>query len=313
MAMLLLGIASLVFFLAPAYARPPVYTTTAPEPTYHLGWVYLENDCPLARLRGYDLNRETVEPGETVRATLYWEVLEETRENYTLFAQLFGQQGAKVGQRDTYPGLGHYPTSFWQPGQTVVDEISIRVDREAGAPSRLRLDVGLYRPGEGRLDVVDEQGDAVGGATAGWLKLASTRETAPPAIATDYRLGEAIAFIGYDLEADEDGLDLTLYWACLASMDRDHTVFVHLIGPDGTAASQADGPPVGGDYPTSFWSPNEIVTDQRYIPTKDLPPATYRLNIGMYLLETGDRLPAVGADGAPLPDGVVPLTEVALP
>jgi hypothetical protein len=96
-------------------------------------------------------------------------------------------------------------------------------------------------------------------------------------------------------------------------MERDYTVFVHMIGPDGALAGQADGPPVGGDYPTSFWSPNEIITDERLIPTEGLPPGTYHLSMGMYLLETSERLPATEVDGARLLDDIVPLMEVDLP
>ncbi|MBE9507261.1 MAG: hypothetical protein IMY86_04360, partial [Chloroflexi bacterium] len=212
------------------------------------------------------------------------------------------------------PGLGHYPTSFWQSGQIIADEIPVPVAPDAIAPSRLRLDVGLYRRGDGqRLAVVDEAGNLVGAPTAAWLKLAHVEEIAPPATSTDYRLGDAIALIGYDLDAESSGLGLTLYWACLAPMERDYTVFVHMIGPDGALAGQADGPPVGGDYPTSFWSPNEIITDERLIPTEGLPPGTYHLSMGMYLLETNERLPATEVDGARLLDDIVPLMEVDLP
>jgi hypothetical protein len=314
-AMLTLGIAGLVFFLAPAYTRPPIYdASAAPEPTYLLDRVYLEDGRPLARLRGYDLGRAAVRPGETVRVALYWEVLEETQSDYVLFAQLFGREEAKVGQRDTCPGLGHYPTSFWKPGQVIADEIPIPVDREAIGPSRLRLDVGLYRREEGeRLQVVDGRGNPVDAALIGWLKLVSREELSEPEVAVDYRLGGAIALIGYDLEKDARALRLTIYWVSLAPLEQDYQVFVHLIGPDGALAGQADGPPIGGDYPTSFWSPNEMITDERFIPTVGLPAGTYRLRVGMYLLETGERLPATGADGTRLTDDVISLAEVVLP
>ena len=311
LSMLALGVAGLVCFLAPAYARPPIYdTSTAPEPAHRLDWVYLKNGQPLARLRGYDLNREAVEPGETLQVTLHWEVLQETSTNYILFAQLFGREGAKVGQRDTYPGLGHYPTSFWRPGQIIADEVPIPVDPAAVAPGRLRLDVGLYERKSGRrLAVVDGAGNPVGTATAGWLKLASAEEMPPPPVFTDYRLGDAIALVGYDLV--EDGADewqLTLHWVALAPLEQDYTIFVHLVGPGGTLVAQADGPPLGGDYPTSLWASGEIVADERLISTKDLPPGTYDLRVGMYLLQTGERLPAFDANGTRLPADAIPLT-----
>ena len=147
----------------------------------------------------------------------------------------------------------------------------------------------------------------------GWLKLVSREELSEPEVTVDYRLGDAIALVGYDLEKDVRALRLAIYWISLAPMEQDYQVFVHLIGPDGALAGQADGPPIGGDYPTSFWSPNEVITDDRFIPTVGLPAGTYRLRVGMYLLETGERLPATGADGARLPDDVILLAEVNLP
>lgn len=314
-AMLALGVAGLVCFLAPAYARPPVYAAAeAPEPAHRLDWIYLEEGHPLARLRGYDLARDVVEPGGTVRVALHWEVLASTPEDYVLFAQVFGRQGKKVGQRDTYPGLGHYPTSFWQPGEVIVDEVPIPVDQAAQAPSRLRLDLGLYDRDTGeRLSVVDAEGRVVGSPTAGWLKLAAAEELTPPAVPLEYRLGDGIALVGYQTTREADGLRLELQWACVARMERDYTVFVHLLDSDGELASQDDGPPVGGDYPTTFWTPGEMIADERFIPTGDLAPGTYRLQVGMYLLSTGERLTVVDSDGTELPDGVVPLTEVTLP
>jgi len=339
LAMLALGVAGLACFLAPAYARPPIYGTStlplagggpgrgfaAPEPTHRLDWIYLEacgepcrtNSQPLARLRGYDLDREAVEPGETLRVTLYWEVLGETPTDYVLFAQLFGREGAKVGQRDTYPGLGHYPTSFWRVGEVIADGVPIPVNPDAVSPSRLRLDVGLYEQESGqRLVVVDGAGHPVGTATAGWLKLAPAGEVPPPPVFADYRLGDAVALTGYDLEevlppaSGGTGrvLHLTLHWVSLAPLEQDYTVFVHLVGPDGALAAQADGPPVGGDYPTSLWAPGEIVADGRFVSMEGLPPGTYDLRVGMYLLETGERLPVFDGQGARLPADAIPLT-----
>jgi hypothetical protein len=162
------------------------------------------------------------------------------------------------------------------------------------------------------LAVVDASGGPVGAATIGWLKLAAVKELPPPDVDTDYRLGDGIALVGYDLERDVEGMRLILHWASLAPVDQDYTVFVHLIGPDDVLAAQADGPPTGGDYPTSLWEFGEIVFDERLVPTQGLSAGTYQLRLGMYLLETGVRLPALDASGEHLPDDVIPLTEVEL-
>jgi hypothetical protein len=313
-AMLALGIAGLVCFLAPAYARPPIYSAVdAPMPSNRLDRTYLEDGRPLARLIGYELDQEAVKPGETARLTLYWEVLGETDENYVLFAQLFGRRSAKVGQRDTYTGLGHYPTSFWQAGQVIVDEIPVPVGSGVVAPTRLRIDAGLYERGGGRLAVVDGAGNSIDSATIGWLKLLQTEEPSSPGIPVDYRLADVVKLTGYDLEQEVSRAYLTLHWSCLAPMDRDYVVFVHLVTSEGSLVAQGDGPPLGGDYPTSFWSPGERIVDQHVLNIEDLPSGAYTLQAGMYLLETGRRLPVADASGGRLLSDAIPLAELRLP
>jgi hypothetical protein len=313
-ATLTLGIGGLVCFLAPAYARPPIYSEAdAPVPSHRLDRTYLEDGRPLARLLGYELGQEAVKPGETMRVTLYWEVLRETDVNYVLFAQLFGRGAAKVGQRDTYPGLGHYPTSFWKAGQVIVDEVPLPVASDAVAPSRLRLDAGLYERGGGRLAVVDGAANSIDTATIGWSKLAPTREPSSPGVSTDYRLGDAIKLTGYDLRQEPNRTYVTLHWSCLAPMDRDYTVFVHLLAEEGSLVTQDDGPPRSGDYPTSFWSPGERIADQHVLNIADLPSGTYGLRVGMYLLETGQRLSVTNPRGERVGSDAISLAEVHLP
>ena len=43
----------------------------------------------------------------------------------------------------------------------------------------------------------------------------------------------------------------------------------------------------------------------------DAPSGEYRLNVGMYLAETGERLKVL-KDGIPLPDHQIPLQPVAI-
>jgi hypothetical protein len=210
--------------------------------------------------------------------------------------------------------LGHYPTSFWQPGQVIADEVPIPVDPEADAPSLLRLDVGLYQRDTGsRLTVVDASGEEIGSPTLGSLRMATAEEVAPPAFPADYRLGEDIALIGYGLHQSGDELTLTLHWACLAPLELDYTVFAHLTDSAGQLVSQADGPPAEGAYPTSAWVPGEVIAEERVFAFQDLAPGTYQILVGMYLLESGERLPAVDAEGEILLDDTVPLAEVELP
>jgi hypothetical protein len=96
---------------------------------------------------------------------------------------------------------------------------------------------------------------------------------------------------------------ITLYWKSLAPVAEDYTVFVHLLNPDGTPAAGDDSQPRGGLYPTSFWSPGEVVADERQW-SLSLAPGEYTLEVGLYLLETGERLAVSGAH-AELGDRVI--------
>jgi 4-amino-4-deoxy-L-arabinose transferase-like glycosyltransferase len=118
------------------------------------------------------------------------------------------------------------------------------------------------------------------------------------------KLDDAILFLGYDIEGEfkpGQTVHLTLFWQALQSMKEDYTVFTHLIDKEGNIWGQKDNPPVGGFYPTSQWEKGEVVRDQYDIAiSPEVLPGEYRLEVGMYLAETGERLQARAEEG-PLP------------
>ncbi len=88
---------------------------------------------------------------------------------------------------------------------------------------------------------------------------------------------------------------LNVLWQCLRPFDRDYTVFVHVLDGEGRIWGQQDIQPRGGEYPTTAWGLGEIVPD-RYQFRIDVngPRQGYRLEVGMYLADTGQRLPVNG-------------------
>ena len=61
---------------------------------------------------------------------------------------------------------------------------------------------------------------------------------------------------------------------------------------------QGDGPPANGHYPTSVWTPGEIISDSHMISiTNEAQPGPYRLVVGLYRVSDGARLLATSSSG----------------
>jgi len=109
-------------------------------------------------LRGLDLEG-TPQPGATLYLRLHWQVRAGLDADYTLFLHLLDAEGEIVQQWDGPPVGGWYPTSFWDSGETVLDEHSLPL-RAGLVPGVYRLIGGLYGVGGDRL-LTDQGSDSV--------------------------------------------------------------------------------------------------------------------------------------------------------
>lgn len=299
--LLILAVISPFRYIVPAYARPALLAETdLPSDVQQVNWD-LNGQM---RLLGYRLELRSVHPAETLPVTVYWEVLAPMMTDYSVFVHLQGRDRTVMGQVNTYPGLGGWPTTLLKPGDVLADTYYVPVDPEAEAPSLLRVYAGLYRfdePGRPGLPTVDKRGELI----EPWL---ATSKLAPwdwpqvtPSNSLQVRFGETISLIGYDLNHD-----LTLFWQAAGRPPIDYTVFIQVWDGDEQVAG-FDGQPVGGDYPTSWWEADETIVDVHRIDLGEdglnevLQTGRYRLLVGLYRLDTGERLPAFGPEG-PLPD-----------
>lgn len=128
----------------------------------------------------------------------------------------------------------------------------------------------------------------------------------------DVTFGEQIRLTGYTLETDQvtagQPVLLTLFWEGIRPIDRDYTVFVHVLDDAGRLVAQTDGQPNGGARPTSGWQPGEPVRDSYAV---SLPPGLasgeYNLLIGLYLWPELTRLATTeGNDSVELQRLVIP-------
>jgi hypothetical protein len=107
------------------------------------------------RLLGYDLLQE----GDGLKLTLHWQALRRPTGYYKVFVHLFDPQTQSVvAQDDAVPRRWTYPTTWWETGEVVSDEVPLSLEQ---VPSgQYQLAVGVYNPESGeRLLVVDAAGE----------------------------------------------------------------------------------------------------------------------------------------------------------
>jgi hypothetical protein len=274
-------------------ARPADFPSDEWVPVEHRVQSSLGDDLALI---GHDGSFAVAErkPGEVIPATLYWRALKEMDVNFTVRLTL---QGDGPGQHALWEGMpvnGRYPTQTWQANEVVRDPWQL--DLPASLPS------GVY---DLELALVGQNGREVGRLALGSFTVKGREHDftldQPPAVTQRARLGEAVQFLGYDLVggiASErlvpgQELQVTLFWQAEAAPDQNYTVFVQLLDEAGQVRAQHDGQPGDGMLITTTWAPGEYVRDRHPLGLpNDLPTGDYRLIVGMYLPNSGERLPA---------------------
>jgi 4-amino-4-deoxy-L-arabinose transferase-like glycosyltransferase len=113
-----------------------------------------------ARLLGFDLDDDTVEPGGVLMLTLYWQATTELTESYNVFTHV--ETDRIWGQKDYLPVCSARPTTSWTPGEIIVDRYSVTLDPSTPV-GQYPLLVGMYELSTGRrLAILDEKGEVQG-------------------------------------------------------------------------------------------------------------------------------------------------------
>jgi len=101
-------------------------------------------------------------------------------------------------------------------------------------------------------------------------------------------------------------LNLSLYWTAAGPTEIPLTVFSQLIDATGFFRGGQDNQPVWGTYPTTAWRPGEKITDKYQLqPQPDAPAGEYQVWVGLYDLQTGERVMILDPAGNPVADHVV--------
>ena len=73
-------------------------------------------------LIGYSVEPEPISPGSAMTVTLFWRASQPLALDLTVFNHVLDASGKLVGQRDSQPNNGAYPTTEWATGATIVDQ-----------------------------------------------------------------------------------------------------------------------------------------------------------------------------------------------
>jgi 4-amino-4-deoxy-L-arabinose transferase-like glycosyltransferase len=242
-------------------------------------------------LAGYDRLPRSPQPGEALEISLYWEALRPLDREVHTFVHLLDAEGQVVAKSDRQPGGVYYPTTVWRTGERLRDDhtLAVPVDAPEGAYSLL---VGMYAfSDDGTLQPLGEP--IIIGQVG--VKGSASAEPVDIGQAVGVSFARQIELMGYEATQQEEDLAVALHWRCLQPPNADYTVFVHLLDADGRVVAQHDSQPKGGAYPTSVWDVGEVVEDVHVLSLPpDLVPGRYWLRVGLYLLETGERLPVEG-------------------
>ncbi|MCX7855623.1 MAG: hypothetical protein N2556_06575, partial [Anaerolineae bacterium] len=231
------------------------------------------------RMLGWSPLPSSLRPGERFSLTLCWQALTAPLPDRTVRLWLEGPQS--VFLYEDAPVYGRLPFPAWSAGMMVEDRLTVRLPREMPPGEyRVRLAVGM-------TDLT-----ALGTLSVSPLERTFIVPSLPYLLEADF--GGEIRLLGYEIGEVQSGqlLSLALYWQAQREMEEDYTVFVHLLDPQsGAILTQVDEMPAHGTYPTSLWMAGEVVRDEHTLVLPALASGAYSLRVGLYVKETGRRLP----------------------
>jgi hypothetical protein len=123
-----------------------------------------------------------------------------------------------------------------------------------------------------------------------------------PAARTAANFDHQLSLEGYELawgpadrpDEDQRALGLVLFWQALRPLAYDYTVLVHLRDASGSTLAQGDHQPLAPVYPPTLWPVGETVRERSVLTLPEgVSPGSYGLWVGVYRLDTLERLPVV--------------------
>ncbi|MBE2222422.1 MAG: hypothetical protein IAF02_12815 [Anaerolineae bacterium] len=292
-----LTLVAILGYLRPAYAKPATFDaeTAVPNP------INAQFDS-LVKLRGYQIQQDSVQPGDPISIDLYWEVTAKPPGNYLFFVHLIDDStDTIIAQRDTHSGLGNFPSSQWQPGDRFVETIQVYLPETTYSPATAELSIGFYAPDAYRLGITAADGTFLGDALVlDTLEITPHDAEMPNEINQNFN--NRLSLAGYDYNKrvfnSGDVLAVDLFWELLTEEAKEYEVQIRLSDETGREIARENGRFPNENSVIDVWQPGTIVKDQHLIyldPT--YPSGTYNIHVKLIDTITGDTQNILAEDG----------------
>jgi len=238
-----------------------------------------------------------VAAGDTIHLDLLWQMERPTGVDYRVTARLVGEEGSLWAVRDSAPADGTYPTSMWDPGEIVRDQLNLAIPPET-PPGHydLALEVVAYSRS---LSIMDRNHAPTGPTLhIGAIEVTPTRHPANPnGIGVQQRVDQAwpggLRLYGYSLGSQSlrPGADLTveMIWGADQAVTHDYRLRLSFADGAGKTWGAVVSQLAGDDYPTSQWRKGEVLRGRYHLPLVAAAPPSNLSVVAELLLEDGER------------------------
>ena len=219
--------------------------------------------------------------GEQLRFSWTWRKTHADARGLTARLLWLAEQGQVAYESRALPLVRGYDIARWRLGEDLRGHqrltlppdlpagtyaLALQLLDAAGTPSGQAIDLGATMA----VEVPPRQFDAPAFAEP---------------VAAQWHNG--IVLHGYTFVTASGALELELIWGTLQTLPHNLRLFTHILDESDGIAAQWDGVPADWTRPTSGWLPGEYISQrQRFA----LPAGQYRLRLGWYDPQTGERL-----------------------
>jgi len=235
-------------------------------------------------LIGYEQTDRRYVPGEDVAVTLYWEVLEQSERDDSIFLSFVDVNGQEIGRYSSYPGAGTLRTSEWEAGKIYPDKYVVAIDQGAFGryPFDLRVEwenLEINQP----ISATSTEGTMIEPVLLDIGAVVSVRVDSSPQgfaeipLEVQPNFDQAIRLSEFFIDTERN--EVILHWQAETTLDDNYTVFVHMLDEDGNLVEQADVPP---SLPTRYWRWGENYLTYHEFP-EEFDMLEYTIIVGWYL------------------------------